>query len=149
MSTRCYICEMTGTEDNPAFRGIYCHHDGYPEGVGKTLALYYGSKDRVDALMALGDLSSLGPEIGERHDFDSLDNVYGRQSRWCLAYGRDRGEGNCGAKEVSLADLDGDPCIEYVYVFRPGDGWGFFAHGGLKDGDAKGLKAFLAEKGAI
>jgi hypothetical protein len=65
---------------------IYCHWDGYPEGVGLVLKENYTDIEKINELIELGDLSSLGPEIGERHLFDS------DPGDWCKAYGRDRGE---------------------------------------------------------
>ena len=46
----------------------------------------YQDPDKIDALLNLGDISVLGFEIGEKHDFDNPPkNVVN-------AYGRDRGE---------------------------------------------------------
>lgn len=56
MSTRAAIIEKTET----GYRGIYCHHDGYFEGVGRTLIDFYSDDDKVKALIDLGDISSLG-----------------------------------------------------------------------------------------
>jgi hypothetical protein len=70
---------------------IYCHWDGYPEGVGATLKEHYTDSTKIDSLLALGDLSVLGNEIGDRNDFENpVKNV-------CLFYGRDRGETNVDA----------------------------------------------------
>ena len=65
---------------------IYCHWDGYPNGVGAMLAEHYTCPAKIDALLALGDISTLEPEIGEQHDFDNPTDG------WTLAYGRDRGD---------------------------------------------------------
>ena len=43
-------------------RSIYCHFDGYIAGVGKTLLNHYTDPEKVNDLMRLGDLSSLGKE---------------------------------------------------------------------------------------
>lgn len=67
---------------------IYTHWDGYPEHHGPILTEHYDSEDLARALVALGDLSILGVELGEEHDFDSHDT----SSPACLAYGRDRKE---------------------------------------------------------
>ena len=62
MSTRCRIA----IEDkNGKVRSIYCHHDGYLQGrysVGQILLNHYKNKAKINALMELGDLSSLGTE---------------------------------------------------------------------------------------
>jgi hypothetical protein len=89
---------------------IYCHWDGYLEHNGKILFDHYTSQKHVEALVALGDLSSLAPKIGRKHPFQRpsasnyvdgkhVDNpayakfvkTYGDM---CTAYGRDRGEKN-------------------------------------------------------
>lgn len=61
MSTRSAIIAKIGEK----YRGIYCHFDGYIEGVGHTLLKHYSDPDKVAALIALGDISSLGRDISE------------------------------------------------------------------------------------
>lgn len=96
---------------------IYCHHDGYLSHNGRILFEHYATEERVEALMELGDLSSLGehlaPPEGAKHDFSKpLPNT-------CVAYGRDRGESNVSARrygseaEFKLYGLK----EEYNYVF--------------------------------
>lgn len=86
-----------GTRSNIGIRnldntitGIYCHWDGYLQYVGKILLEHYNDVYRVNALMELGDLSSLriklNPEPGKPHTDD------GWQDDVCVAYGRDRSE---------------------------------------------------------
>lgn len=75
--------------------GIYCHWDGYLEGVGATLVKHYNDTYKVLDLIDLGDISSLGEEIGEKHDFDKGST---KTANWCKSYTRDRGE-NCPAKD--------------------------------------------------
>jgi hypothetical protein len=65
---------------------IYCHWDGYLENNGKILLENYTDPFKLQKLIDTGDLSSLAPEIGEKHDFDNpVEGV-------CTFYGRDRGE---------------------------------------------------------
>ena len=77
---------------------IYCHWDGYPSNNGKLLLNHWASEARVRELLALGDLSSLGEEIGEKHNFDFQmklnpeDAGYQRSEKMCNCYLRDRGE---------------------------------------------------------
>lgn len=71
MSTRCLI----GISYDDHFETIYCHWDGYPEGVGRKLLLHYNSPELIEELLGLGSISSLGT---------SADNS--------IAYVRDRGE---------------------------------------------------------
>ena len=50
MSTRCYIAKQVAPGK---YRTIYCHSDGYPEGVGQTLLSYYGYPEKIDQLLVL------------------------------------------------------------------------------------------------
>ena len=69
---------------------IYCHWDGYVEGNGIILQLAYNTADKVEKLLALGDISILGyytePDPSKGHDFEN------HQEGVCVAYHRDRGE---------------------------------------------------------
>jgi hypothetical protein len=42
---------------------IYCHFDGYIDEVGKTLYENYNTREKMEQLIALGDISSLGKII--------------------------------------------------------------------------------------
>ena len=107
---------------------IYCHSDGYPSGVGKTLREHYNTEDAVRELLKLGDLSVLGEVIGEKHDF----NAHDFDSKWCRAYGRDRGEkGTSARKHKTVREaceaLDND----YTYLFIVAENrWSFREGGG-------------------
>lgn len=87
---------------------IYCNWDGYPSGVGETLKKNYKSKKKIEALMALGNISSLerlvAPKEGVLHSFNNpAPNV-------TVAYHRDRGESLdwCNPKQME----------EYNYVWN-------------------------------
>jgi hypothetical protein len=83
MATRATIAVKTPE----GIRSIYCHYDGYPERTGKVLAENYTAAEKLEALIALGDLSYIAEEVGtEKQDFS--DPTMGVS----LAYGRDRGE---------------------------------------------------------
>lgn len=101
---------------------IYCHWDGYPEYNGKILNEYYMDADKVNALMKLGDISSLAenlePKDNEPHSFDNpVKGVV-------VAYGRDRGE--TGVEATASKDFDDfinccNSCyVEYAYLFENG-----------------------------
>lgn len=101
---------------------IYCHFDGYPDGVGRVLLAHYNTPERVLELMKLGDLSSLAPKLcpdeGRAHSWsDPASNV-------TVAYGRDRGERNVDARTDSQITLllnwlrGSDP--EFLYLMRNG-----------------------------
>ena len=128
MGTRSMIGKL---EADGTVTAIYCHWDGYAEGVGMMLMKHYRDVTKIDELMALGDLSSLAPEIGERHPFSYHDvqmtnerynELYGNM---CVAYGRDRGELETQSKtyddidayaENALRDFGG----EYLYLYEDG-----------------------------
>ena len=118
MSTRSLICKET---TDHKYIGIYCHHDGYPEGVGEVLINYYNDSEKVERLLALGDLSSitarLAPNDGDEHSFDNpTDDV-------CVAYHRDRGEEFRPASEVHIETAREDCWAEFVYVFGLDGKW--------------------------
>lgn len=54
-----------------SWKRIYCHWDGYLEHNGKILFEHYNSQELAEALVAPGDLSSLGEIVGEKHPFDA------------------------------------------------------------------------------
>lgn len=121
------------------WRRIYCHFDGYLEGVGKTLIEHYGNQVKIEKLMALGDLSILGEKIGVKHPFDgpsfrdvekyaTFEKRYGKM---CRAYGRDRGEKNVEADVFDTLDAawpSKDTWTEFTYVWdRDTKRWGVAA----------------------
>lgn len=89
MATRSRIGVMI---DESTCRSVYCHWDGYPSNNGAILQQFYQDPDKVNELIALGDISSLGGEIGERHDFNSRYKDTDPRNNWTVAYSRDRGE---------------------------------------------------------
>ncbi len=102
------------------YTSIYCHWDGYPDSVGKTLFNHYTDFDKVKQLMGLGDISSLGAEIGEKHDFDKAPDEV------CNVYGRDRGETDVDAHtSAQLNDLFRE---EYAYIFEDGKWYWWTSH---------------------
>jgi hypothetical protein len=120
MSTRSHIGKKL---EDGTIKYIYCHFDGYPEHNGKILKEHYTNEAKIDALLELGDISILGPEIGEEQDFDRRETHH---KDWCLAYGRDRGEANVKASicnEIDFADQ------EYNYLWENGE-WRCFAYNG-------------------
>ena len=70
MATRSNIAYKT---PEGKIRSIYSHWDGYPEHNGELLRRFYTTQDKVEALVALGSISSLGQDIGEQVDFDNRD----------------------------------------------------------------------------
>jgi len=127
MSTRANIIRENG---DGSFDLIYTHWDGYPSHHGPILMKHYNTPERVDELLKLGDLSVLGREIGEKHDFDWSIKAYQAgenrsedpRDRMCNAYGRDRGEKDAGMMHlVDVAALEAyleNSWIEWVYVWN-------------------------------
>lgn len=96
MSTRSTISIQTPK----GIRSIYCHFDGYLRHNGKILLENYDTPDKVNALIDLGDISSLG---------ENLEKT--------VAYHRDRGE-PLRINECSVAyDIDEQ---DYNYLFKDG-----------------------------
>jgi hypothetical protein len=123
MGTRSRIGVMHGDK----VKSIYCHWDGYLEGVGATLLKHYDSA-KANHLVALGDMSSLQADIGEKHAFSKHD-VPGIEHRihndeWCTFYGRDRGEKGVEFKVAQTFDEFLEQCdlcgAEYYYIVKDG-----------------------------
>lgn len=91
---------------------IYCHWDGYIEWNGAILQKYYNTADKVEKLLALGNLSSLGPEIGPDDPSDWDINLES-DHRKCRTY-TSRGE---AWEQASPSQLE-----EYNYLFDESEG---------------------------
>jgi len=113
MGTRSRIAVMHG--DN--CKSIYCHWDGYLEYNGSILQKHYDSA-KANNLVALGDMSSLAPNIGTQHAFDKAPEGE------CTFYMRDRNETGCefqtdSSFEAFLSRVDG--CGgEWYYIMKDG-----------------------------
>jgi len=123
MATRSRIAiETTDDSGNKVIKSIYCHFDGYASGVGKTLMDNYQDREKVEALISLGDISFLEEEITPTgpHSFDYP------QKGVTVAYHRDRGEKfkspriNSSVREFFLSDIE-----EYGYLFTEEGEWLF------------------------
>jgi len=133
MGTRSRIGIMHGDK----VKSIYCNWDGYLEHNGQILQKHYNSA-RANMLVALGDMSSLGPVLGQAHPFSQFDINEDDPEReaklalmelvkvegWCTFYGRDRGEADTEWKVANTfeefleqADLCG---AEYYYIMKDG-----------------------------
>ena len=126
MGTRSRIGVMHGT----VCKSVYCHWDGYLEHNGAILQEHYDSA-KANNLVALGDLSSLKPEIGEKHAFSQFElraeEVAGFKlltENMCTFYGRDRGETGTEFKVThTFAEFleQVDHCGgEYYYIMENG-----------------------------
>lgn len=132
MGTRSAIAMKT--EDG--IRSIYCHWDGYVDHNGRILKEFYSTDDKVQALLDLGDLSSLRQEIGEPHTFDrhQAEPELDMFDNWCLAYGRDRGETDVEAKTFddvkTWVESMASSWCEYFYLW---DGRDWIVSNGTMD----------------
>ena len=117
MGTRSRIGVMHG--DN--CKSVYCHWDGYVDHNGRILLQHYDSS-KANHLVALGDLSSLRPDVfvaeGVEHSFEKpAEDI-------CIFYGRDRGETGVDYKvDATFEDFlkaCNDCDAEYYYIMKDG-----------------------------
>ena len=113
---------------------VYCHWDGYVANNGRILLENYADISKIEALVALGSISSLGEQIGDKQDFMDRDT---QKDEWTLFYSRDRGE------ELSIQEYDDipswiDDMEEYAYLWN-GTEWLVNDHGAT---DANGYPIF-------
>lgn len=108
------------------YKSIYLHNDGYPQGAGYILKNYYQDYNKVEKLISLGNISSLGQEPISSPDAwkKSEDMFYTMQhpefwEKYTLAY-KDRGyEGEEAQITQELAyALSG---TSYSYLYQDGD----------------------------
>jgi hypothetical protein len=102
-------------------KSVSCTWDGYLGHNGRILFNHYDSA-KANYLVALGNLSILRENIGEKHDFDGH---WYSENRWCDFYGRDRGEeGNEFAVDhdfESFMKRVDDSSAEYYYIMKDGE----------------------------
>ena len=103
MSTRSTIAIR---RTDGSVKKIYCHSDGYIQWNGSILQKYYSTADKVENLLALGNLSTLGPQI-KPDDPRDWDLGY-HDARFCRTY-TSRGE--------PLEFLDPGQMEDYNYLF--------------------------------
>ena len=125
MGTRSRIAVMHGE----VCKSVYCHWDGYLQYNGSLLQKHYDSA-KANNLVALGDLSSLKPNIGEAHPFgyhgsDISKEDYEKQfGEMCTFYARDRGETGTEFKTAhsfeEFLEQVANCCGEYYYVMKDG-----------------------------
>ena len=105
MATRSVIGVMYGD----VCKSVYCHWDGYLEGVGATLMENYGRVGASD-LIAQGNISNLAASVGETHFYE-----------------RDRGESDqeflTANNFEEFLDQWGDSWIEYMYIMGMDEQW--------------------------
>ena len=129
MSTRSSIAIKHGS----VVKAVYCHWDGYVRYVGRLLNAHYQSSPKVNNLIAQGDISSLGVEIGDEHDFDYRE-PYDKDgfSPECTFYARDRGENTPFSTHLSeLEWISEFTSCDYFYLYDSGV-W-YVSEGGAND----------------
>jgi len=114
------IHTILGTVDT-----ILCNWDGYLNHNGKILYEHY-DRNKTEQLIELGDISTLGKEIGEKQNFENPTN-----KDWCLVYGRDRREE--GITSISYNDKSEfiDEFVDYnevkhIYLMELDGKWRYF-----------------------
>lgn len=127
MSTRSFI----GIENHDGtVRAIYCHWDGYVEHHGNILVNNYKTRESVEKLLALGDISSLhetpetckvSPCYSEKDEKERLENAVWKNRREYVENAWD----DSGVEFVYLYSFGQwlcAPCTNYDdKVFRPLD----------------------------
>jgi len=127
MGTRSAI----GIKHGDVVKAVYCHWDGYLEHNGLILARFYTDSVKVNKLISMGDISSLGASIGEEQDFNAYREVDTLEETWCKFYKRDRGEENVDHRTFAneqdfLENFNAGE--EFHYLFDNGR-WYYSAYG--------------------
>ena len=113
MSIRCAIAKGS---PRAGYKWIYCHNDGSPAGVGQTLATYYTSPAKIEALLRLGNISSLGANLEYRLPGNPSGTV---------DYGRWRGDfepKKYADDAETLMHRVADYGVDYVYIWDDDEG---------------------------
>ena len=104
-------------------KSIYCHFDSYPDGVGKVLIKYYNDIDKINALIDLGDISSLGEVYDEevsKGNWKDKKTPLKEDITYTIAY-KDRGEDTpprIDENEQEFLGKLGNCCEEYGYLYK-------------------------------
>jgi hypothetical protein len=116
--------EFRKEDGSLGIKSIYCHFDGYLQGVGNTLKNFYNTSEKVAALIDLGDISYLSESIEcpKGHSFNTPIDGY------TVSYHRDRGEKFCQGLHGSREDYFRRSYEQYVYLFTE-DGTLFISDG--------------------
>ena len=106
---------------------IYLHY-GEPLENATILLEHYQTEGQIQALLALGALSSIGPMIGERIDFYQVISCPTLRDAQCVAYHRDRSDPWLRCRPLPFTGgLDGfrqaaSDMVQWLYAHTP-DGW--------------------------
>ena len=114
--------------DDNHVKAISCYENGGIKGVGAMLLRYYDNPTKIISLINLGEIETLGAEIGEKHDprfeyhkLNYTDKQIAKLSQWCCAYHRDHGWDMTQPKEFyfdEIMTLFKKAPFEYIYLYR-------------------------------
>jgi hypothetical protein len=144
MATRATIAKL----DDNGVKAIYLHSDGYLNHAGKILDQHYQDKDKVNELLAHGDVSFLDENIGVKIDFMDYKTRYANKQ--CKFYMRDRGEKYKQAEqlkdETELIEFATEKCdAEYIYMFAYGSWYVYDVYNGSAYGELNQFKELEEE----
>ena len=128
MATRAIIAKL----DDKGVKAIYNHSDGYLEHAGRILAEHYKDENKVDELLAHGDVSIIDENIGVKIDFNDYKTRYANKQ--CKFYMRDRGEKYKQAEqlkdETELIEFSNNCDVDFIYMFAYGYWYVYDIHNG-------------------
>lgn len=101
-------CAIGMKMEDGSVRAIRCNYDGYVAGAGVILGGWYTDAAKVEALLALGELSQLAEELAD-----------------CVAYHRDRYKPMRPAKRFDSVEeyqriAKGKIAADYLYLYDNG-----------------------------
>ena len=113
---------------------VYCHWDGYLANNGRTLFRFYQNKDKIKALISVGDMSSLGIDLCKQDLFNSDRNTniswettisWMKSGNRCSYYNRDFGrDEDTGLKTLPSVNkykqAQAKWGCEYQYLYQNG-----------------------------
>ena len=128
MATRAIIAKL----DDKGVKAIYSHSDNYLAHTGKILAEHYKDENKVNELLAQGDVSIIDENIGVKIDFNDYKTRYANKQ--CKFYMRDRGEKYKHATQLKdekeLIEFSNNCDVDFIYMFAYGYWYVYDIHNG-------------------
>ena len=113
---------ITLKQKDGKYKSVYLHNDGYPDGAGEKLKNYYNTYDKVDQLLNLGNLSSLGknpiddPKLWDMDYYFELARRNSEKINYnCRTY---KGRGDTDEDAIitdNLEDIIGNNDYDYLF----------------------------------
>ncbi len=103
------ILNLDGTVNS-----IYCHWDGYIDGIGLTLLKHYNTRESINKLIAGGEISSLGSYVSDK--MESFDPDKGEEYTVFYSY---RGESKSAKTYSSIEEFEknfGRQDFNYIFI---------------------------------